>query len=204
MPQAMTGVGTTTEVGQVTSGVSALCWGKGTLFSHFIFSHVWWGQSLLTAHSPKILTLAAAEQANQEGNDDNSTNHCEGDYQRLEIHCRCTQRDMTAKVFKNPQWHVNWMTEILSYHNPVFCCETSGLNIQLKAFIWSPNSQITSQSELRMHGRCCINPMTWTCPLIMSGTKVWDAILFILSQAFRRNLITLWTSCTTFTYIKGR
>lgn len=60
-------------------------------------------QSQLTAHSPKILTLAAAEQANQEGNDDNSTNHCEGDYQRLEVHCRCTQRDMTAKVFKNPQ-----------------------------------------------------------------------------------------------------
>lgn len=34
----------------------------------------------------KVLTLAAAEQADQESNDDNPTDHCQGDYQRLEVH----------------------------------------------------------------------------------------------------------------------
>lgn len=37
-------------------------------------------------HLPKVLTLAAAEQADQEGDDDYSTNHCQRDYQRLEVH----------------------------------------------------------------------------------------------------------------------
>ena len=46
-----------------------------------------WGQSQLTEHSPKVLALAAAEQTDQEGNDENSTNHCQGDNQRLEVHC---------------------------------------------------------------------------------------------------------------------
>lgn len=49
------------------------------------------GQSQLSAHLPKVLALAAAEQANQGGNDDNSTNHGQGDYQRLEVHYRRTQ-----------------------------------------------------------------------------------------------------------------
>lgn len=34
----------------------------------------------------EVLTLAAAEQADQEGNDDNSTYHCQRDYQYLEVH----------------------------------------------------------------------------------------------------------------------
>lgn len=42
-------------------------------------------------HSPKVLTLAAAEHADQEGNNDNTTKHRQGDYQGLEVHCRQTQ-----------------------------------------------------------------------------------------------------------------
>lgn len=42
-------------------------------------------------HSPKVLTLAAAEQADQEGDDNNSTNHGQADNQRLEVHCQHAQ-----------------------------------------------------------------------------------------------------------------
>lgn len=41
-------------------------------------------------HSPKVLTLAAAEQADQEGDDNNSTNHSQADNQCLEVHCQHT------------------------------------------------------------------------------------------------------------------
>lgn len=41
-------------------------------------------------HSPKVLTLAAAEQADQEGDDNNSTNHGQADNQCLEVHCQHT------------------------------------------------------------------------------------------------------------------
>lgn len=45
----------------------------------------------MTAHSPKVLTLAAAEQADQEGDDNNPTNHGQADNQHLEVHCQHTQ-----------------------------------------------------------------------------------------------------------------
>lgn len=44
-------------------------------------------------HLPDVLTLAAAEQTDQKGNDKNATNHWQGDYQDLEVHCRQNQSD---------------------------------------------------------------------------------------------------------------
>lgn len=44
------------------------------------------------AHSPKVFALAAAEHADDEGDNDHSTENCQGDYQRLEVHCRQTER----------------------------------------------------------------------------------------------------------------
>ena len=48
----------------------------------------------LDVHSPNILTLAAAEQTDEEGNDDHPTNHCQGDYQDLEVHYTKSDRVM--------------------------------------------------------------------------------------------------------------
>lgn len=49
--------------------------------------HFYFTQSQ-TAHLPKVLTLAAAEHADHDSNDENCSKHRQGDYQRLEIHCR--------------------------------------------------------------------------------------------------------------------
>lgn len=69
-------------------------------------------------HSPKVFALAAAEHTDQEGNDDNSTEHPQGDYQRLEVHCTQTKGNTTAKLFRKhaatsvlsgqPYVQVNW------------------------------------------------------------------------------------------------
>lgn len=45
-------------------------------------------RSKLGEDVPKVLALAAAEQANQESDDKDSAHHCQNDYQRLEVHCR--------------------------------------------------------------------------------------------------------------------
>lgn len=42
-------------------------------------------------HSPKVLALAAAEQADQEGDDNDSPNHSQTDNQRLEVHWQHTE-----------------------------------------------------------------------------------------------------------------
>lgn len=57
-------------------------------------------------HSPKNLTLAVAEQADQEGDDNNPTNHGQADNQRLEVYCQThkimmeTSNTTTATPFK--------------------------------------------------------------------------------------------------------
>lgn len=38
--------------------------------------------------SPDVFTIAAAEHADQEGDDDDSTENRQSDYQGLEVHCR--------------------------------------------------------------------------------------------------------------------
>lgn len=67
------------------------------------------------AHSPKVLTLAAAEHTDQEGDNDNSAEHCQGDYQRLEVHCRQAQGRLSysgssqRQVYR--QAHSSWCVE---------------------------------------------------------------------------------------------
>lgn len=51
----------------------------------------------LKAHSPKVFTLAAAEHTDYQGDDDDSAEHCQGDYQRLEVHCRQTNEDQVTQ-----------------------------------------------------------------------------------------------------------
>ena len=65
------------------------------------------GQSQLSAHVPKILALAAAEQADQGGDDDDPTNHSQGDYQRLEVHCRQTQRGTKTQLWRESTSHTS-------------------------------------------------------------------------------------------------
>ena len=51
---------------------------------------------------PEVLALAAAEQADEEGDDDDSTDHRQGDYQGLEVHYRQRQKHnvMSTASFK--------------------------------------------------------------------------------------------------------
>lgn len=60
------------------------------LFLHFGFEPL----------GSEVLTLAAAEQANQKGDDDDSSDHCQGDYQRLEVH----PAEAPACIVQRTEW----------------------------------------------------------------------------------------------------
>lgn len=87
------------------------------------------GPQGLTVHSPKVFALAAAEHTDQEGDNDNSTEHRQGDYQRLEVHCRQTQSNTRAKLFSTVMpSHTRRWTEVC-----VAFFESSSVSGQLKA-----------------------------------------------------------------------
>lgn len=66
------------------------------------------------AHSPKVLALATAEHADDEGDDDNAAEHCQGDYQRLEVHC--SQTEGGSGFSGSSQRRLRWQASCWSAH----------------------------------------------------------------------------------------
>lgn len=86
-------------------------------------------------HSPKGLTLAAAEQADQEGDDNNPTNHGQADNQRLEVHCQHAQghdgnHNSTAKTHKHS--HAVQTLGEKSVNAQYVCCQTFSITRSIR------------------------------------------------------------------------
>lgn len=76
-----------------------------------------------SSHSPKVLTLAAAEQTDQEGDDENTSNHCQGDYQCLEVHYRQRRKHRVMQVVHSHRFYLhnnNNMSLMLSFFSSYF------------------------------------------------------------------------------------